>query len=131
MARPKRMEPIGNVALYAEEDEKGRLDVTLPEDVVRDKTLMNRLHHRVVDVLVENGLLCYFTRALEEQLAALGADVLSDFIDGLVAECRTKKRKADPAKKPTAAGKPNSAKTPTSTKKSAKPTRYAAKASPA
>ena len=93
MAGDSRPKPLRCVALYAEEDEKGCLDVTLPVALQQDRVLMRRLHHRVIDLLEEKDILPLLARTVEEQLAALSTDVLSDYIEELVNECRTSRKK--------------------------------------
>jgi hypothetical protein len=80
----KKRDPIQVVALYAEENAQGRIDVTLSETTVQNKALMVRLHHRVVDLLAEKGLLPYFADDVEARLAALGTDIISDYIADLL-----------------------------------------------
>ena len=82
----RRPEPFQVVAEYAEEDEQGRINVTLSAMVRHNRALMLRLHHRVVDLLDKNGILSYFADDVEERLAALGPDIISDFIADLLKE---------------------------------------------
>jgi hypothetical protein len=81
-----RRQPFQIVALYAEEDAEGRIDVTLSATIRQDRALMIRLHHRVVDLLAEKGMIDYFADELEERLAALGTDIISDFVADLTSE---------------------------------------------
>ena len=81
-----RREPFQIVALYAEEDAEGRIDVVLSTTIRQDRALMVRLHHRVVDLLAEKGMIDYFTDELEGRLAALGTDIISDFVADLTSE---------------------------------------------
>ena len=81
-----RREPIQVVALHAEEDAKGRIEVILSATIRQNRALMVRLHHRVVDLLAEKGLLDYFADDVEERLAALGTDIISDFVADLTSE---------------------------------------------
>ena len=85
MAREKRP-PYRMVTPYAEANKHGHIDVTLPEDVIRDRALMLRLHHRVVDLLDENGMLGYFVDDVEERLVALAPGIISNFIIDLLKE---------------------------------------------
>ena len=85
MAKEKRA-PFRMVAIHAEENKHGRIDIILPEDVMQDRPLMLRLHHRVVDLLDENGILGYFADDVEKRLAALGPGIISDFIADLLKE---------------------------------------------
>ena len=95
-----RREPIQVVALHAEEDAQGRIDVTLSATIRQNRALMVRLHHRVVDLLAEKGLLDYFADDVEERLAALGTDIISDFVADLLreAEAVVQQAKAPSAK---------------------------------
>ncbi|MCP4248939.1 MAG: hypothetical protein GY778_18000 [bacterium] len=81
-----RREPIQVVALHAEEDAKGRIDVILSATVRQNRELMVRLHHRVVDLLAEKGLIDYFADDVQERLTALGTDIISDFVADLTSE---------------------------------------------
>ena len=90
----KKREPIQVVALYAEEDAQGRIDVTLSETMRQNKALMVRLHHRVVDLLAEKCLLPYFVHDLEERLAALGTDIISDYVADLLRDTEAVVKKA-------------------------------------
>ena len=96
----KKREPIQVVALHAEEDAQGRIEVILSATVRQDRALMVRLHHRVVDLLAEKGLLHDFADDVEERLAALGTDIISDFVADLLSEGQAvvKKAKAPSAK---------------------------------
>jgi hypothetical protein len=91
---PKKREPIQVVALYAEEDAQGRIDVTLSETTVQNRALMLRLHHRVVDLLAEKGLLPYFADDVEARLAALGTDIISDYVADLLRDTEVVVKKA-------------------------------------
>ena len=88
------------VALHAEEDAQGRIDVILSATVRQDRALMVRLHHRVVDLLAEKCLLDDFADDVEERLAALGTDIISDFVANLLSEGQAvaKEAKASSAK---------------------------------
>ncbi len=81
-----RRQPIQVVALHAEEDAKGRIDVILSATVRQNRDLMVRLHHRVVDLLAEKGLIDYFADDVQERLTALGTDIISDFVADLTSE---------------------------------------------
>ncbi len=89
-----KREPIQVVALHAEEDAKGRIDVILSATIRQDRALMIRLHHRVVDLLAEKGMIDYFADDVEERLAALGTDIISDFVADLLSEGRAVLEKA-------------------------------------
>jgi hypothetical protein len=97
----KKRKPIQVVALYAEEDAQGRIDVILSETTRQNKALMLRLHHRVVDLLAEKCLLDCFAHDLEERLAALGTDIISDYVADLLRDTEVVVKKA---KKPRAKG---------------------------
>jgi hypothetical protein len=71
------------------EDDRGRINIALPEKVRRDQALMRRLHHRVVDLLADKGMLGHFAEDVEERLATLGAEIVSDFVAGLLKEGRS------------------------------------------
>jgi hypothetical protein len=96
----KKREPLQVVALHAEEDTQGRIDVILSATVRQDRALMVRLHHRVVDLLAEKCLLDDFADDVEERLAALGTDIISDFVADLLreAEAVVQQAKAPSAK---------------------------------
>ena len=102
----KKREPIQVVALHAEEDAQGRIEVILSATIRQDRALMVRLHHRVVDLLAEKGLLDDFADDVEERLAALGTDIISDFVADLLSESQAvvKKAKAPGAKSARRAG---------------------------
>jgi hypothetical protein len=76
------------MAEHAEEDDRGRINVVLPDEVRRDRNLMRRLHHRVVDLLADKGILECFADDVEERLASLGAEIVSDFVADLLREGR-------------------------------------------
>ena len=82
----KKRERIQPVALHAELDAQGCLQVTLPEKVCQNLALMLWLHHRVVDLLADNGLLDFLTHDVEERLALLATDITSDYVAALLAE---------------------------------------------
>ena len=82
----RRSKPVQVVAKYAEEDEQGRIHVTLSAMVRHNRALMLRLHHRVVDLLAEKGILDCFTADVEKRLVALGPDIISDFVTDLLKE---------------------------------------------
>ena len=82
----KKREPIQVVALHAEENAQGRIDVILSETIRQNRPLMLRLHHRVVDLLAEKCLLADFADDVEARLAALGTDIISDFVADLLSE---------------------------------------------
>ena len=77
---------VPDMALHAAEDNRGRIHVVLPDKVRRNYALMRRLHHRVVDLLAEKGMLDHFADDVEERLAALGPDIVSNFIADLLKE---------------------------------------------
>jgi hypothetical protein len=90
----RRPEPFEVVAPHAEEDEQGRINVMLPEAVREDRALMRWLHHRVVDLLAEKGLLGDFADDVEVRLSALGTDIVSDYVGELLTECQTARPRA-------------------------------------
>jgi hypothetical protein len=81
------------VALHAEEDKQGRIDVILSPTIRQDHALMRRLHHRVVDLLAEKNMLDYFADDVEVRLAALSTDIVSDYVADLLKECETAAKK--------------------------------------
>jgi hypothetical protein len=86
MTRKPKLDQI--VALHAMEDDRGRINVALPAEVRQNHALMHRLHHRVVDLLAEKGMLAFFADDVEERLASLSADIVSDFVAKLLKEGR-------------------------------------------
>ena len=82
----KKRDPIHPVALHAEQDFQGRIQVILPVEVRENLTLMLWLHHRVVDLLAETGLLHFLAHDVEERLALLSADITSDYVGDLLHE---------------------------------------------
>jgi hypothetical protein len=76
------------VADHAMEDSQHRISVALPDDVRDDRALMCRLHHRVVDLLDKKQMLEFFYEDVEDRLAALSAQIVSDFVAKLLKEVR-------------------------------------------
>ncbi|UCC30829.1 MAG: hypothetical protein JSU86_00850 [Phycisphaerales bacterium] len=81
--KPDRIQPV---ALHAEEDPQGRIQVMLPERMRKNQTLMLWLHHRVVDLLADKGLLDFLAHDVEERLALLSTDITSDYVADLLHE---------------------------------------------
>ncbi len=92
-----KRKPLQVVALHAEEDAQGRIEVILSATIRQDRALMVRLHHRVIDLLAENGLLDDFADDVQERLTALGADIISNYVADLLSDSQAAMQ---PAKKP-------------------------------
>ena len=90
MAKKPRLSPV--VALHAMEDDRGRIHVVLPQEVRRNHAVMRQLHHRVVDLLAEKGMLSQFANDVEERLSSLSAKIVSDFVAKLLNEARPAKK---------------------------------------
>ena len=85
---PKRKKPIQNICYFAEENGQGRIKVVLHTLDYEDKQYLPWLFHRVIDLLHEKHLLSSFIGELEECIAALTTDVMSDYITDLLAEAK-------------------------------------------
>ena len=83
---------VPDMALHAAEDNRGRIHVVLPDKVRRNYALMRRLHHRVVDLLAEKGMLDHFADDVEERLSSLSVKIVSDFVAKLLNEARPAKK---------------------------------------
>lgn len=87
MAKKRKTRPHF-VALHTAEDSQGRLQVMLPQRVRQDKRLMRWLHHRLVDLLAEDGALSCLDDDVNEQLSLLTVFITSNYIENLLAEGR-------------------------------------------
>ena len=81
-----KLDAIHPVCLHAVEDEKGRIEVQLNEGLIHRRHLVLWLHHRVIDLLHENGMLDYLDEDLDDRLSLLCADITSDYIGALFEE---------------------------------------------
>ena len=77
----------------AQEDPEGGLTVTLPKSVRNSLPVMRGLHHRVVDVMGDHGLVEWLVHDVETRLATLSYEIVGDFVTDLVREARAAARK--------------------------------------
>ena len=82
----KKLEDIHPVSVHAGEDAKGRIQVRLSQPIVQKKRLMRWLHHRVIDLLADYGLLDFLDKDLEDRLSLLCADITSDYVSEMLKE---------------------------------------------
>ena len=81
-----KLDAIHPVHLHAVEDEKGRIQVQLNEGLLHRRHLVPWLHHRVIDLLDEYGMLDYFDEDLDDRLSLLCAGIASDYVGRLFEE---------------------------------------------
>jgi hypothetical protein len=55
---------------------------------------MRALHHRVVDVIADHGLVQWLVNDVETRLATLSYEIVGDFVTDLVREAKTAARKS-------------------------------------
>ena len=77
-----------------DEDPAGGLTVTLAQSVRDNLPVMRGLHHRVVDVMADRGLVQCLVYDVETRLAALSEQIVGDFVTDLVREARAGARKS-------------------------------------
>ena len=78
----------------AEDDPEGGLTVTLPESVRNSLPVMRGLHHRVVDIIADHGLVEWLVHDVEMRLATLSWEIVGDFVTDLVREAKAGARKS-------------------------------------
>ena len=78
----------------AEDHPDGGLKVTLPESVRDSLPVMRALHHRVVDVIADHGLVQWLVNDVETRLATLTYEIVGDFVTDLVREAKAAARKS-------------------------------------
>ena len=61
-------------------------NVTLPDCVCKDVKALRRLHHRMVDLIADNGHTAWMISDIELCLGALADDLLRDAVRDLIAE---------------------------------------------
>ena len=64
----------------------GDCEVTLPDRVCNDVQALRRLHHRMVDLIADNGHTAWMISDIELCLGALADDLLRDAVRNLIAE---------------------------------------------
>ncbi len=82
-----------------QEDEEGGLKVRLPESVRGDLRVMRRLHHRVVDLMADIGLLEGLVHDVEARLTVLSFAIVGDYVTEMVREAKASSKtsaKGDP-----------------------------------
>lgn len=67
-------------------DFDGDCEVTLPDCVCKDVNALRRLHHRMVDLIADNGHTAWMISDIQLCLGALANDLLRDAIRDLIAE---------------------------------------------
>ncbi len=69
-----------------QEDQAGGFKVTLPESVRGNLRVMRGLHHRVVDVMADHGLVEWLVYDVEARLATLSFVIVGDYVTDLIRE---------------------------------------------
>ena len=67
-------------------DFNGDCNVALPDRVCKDVQALRRLHHRMVDLIADNGHTAWMISDIELCLGALADDLLRDAVRNLIAE---------------------------------------------
>lgn len=63
--------------------------MTLPECVHSNLCVMRWLHHRVVDLMADHGLVEWLVHDVEMRLRTLTLEVVDDYLTDLVREAKT------------------------------------------
>ncbi len=71
-----------------QEDEEGGFKVRLPESVRGDLRVMRRLHHRVVDLMADIGLVKGLVHDVEARLSVLSFAIVGNYVTEMVREAR-------------------------------------------
>ena len=82
---PKRT-GLNTLNAIAEEEPEGGLTVKLPESVRGNLRVMRWLHHRVVDVMADHGLVEWLVHDVETRLATLSFEIVGDYVTDLIRE---------------------------------------------
>ncbi|UCC32350.1 MAG: hypothetical protein JSU86_08715, partial [Phycisphaerales bacterium] len=78
----------------AREDSEGGITVTLPECVRGNLRVMRWLHHRVVDVMADHGLVEWLVYDVEARLKTLSFEIVGDYVTDLVREAKVAAKKS-------------------------------------
>ena len=84
----KKRTGLGTLNAIARDDEEGQMTVTLPECVRGNLNVMRWLHHRVVDVMADHGLVEWLAHDVEMRLTTLSSEIVGDYVQGLVREAK-------------------------------------------
>ncbi len=91
-APPERRRPMAKrtglniLNSIAEEDPEGGITVKLPESVRGNLRVMRWLHHRVVDVMADHGLVECLVHDVEARLGTLSFEIVGDYVTDLIRE---------------------------------------------
>ena len=80
-----RMDVLNEIV---QEDDKGGFKVRLPESVRGDLRVMRHLHHRVVDLMADIGLVEGLVHDVEGRLKVLSFAIVGDYVMEMVREAR-------------------------------------------
>ncbi len=77
---------LSTLNAMVQEDPEGGFKVTLPESVRGNLRVMRWLHHRVVDVMADHGLVEWLVYDVEARLATLSFVIVGDYVTDLIRE---------------------------------------------
>ena len=87
MPKKTALEALDSIAL-ADEEEVGDFKVKLPDSVRGNLRVMRWLHHRVVDVMADQGLVDWLVHDVEARLTSLRFEIVHYYVTDLLREAR-------------------------------------------